>query len=226
MADSRRPRPRSGPLEARREGAIQSLERAFARGDLSMSEYDERLSLATGARNETELAVLTADVPSVEVAEAARLPAVVPAAASALPAIADDVRPRRITAIFGGSARKGGWRVPARLRVRAIFGGVELDFREAVFDHDVVEVKCLALFGGIDVTVPPNVRVEVEGHGIFGGFSGQTPRVDDTTAQQQVIRLTGAAIFGGVDVRVRVMTERIGSMRGGRHRGLPWKGDR
>ena len=111
---------------------------------------------------------------------------------------------RKLSAIFSGVQRKGPWVVPETLKVRAVFGGVELDLRNAQLTADVTEIHCRAVFGGIDITVPPNVYVEVIGTAIFGGFDQDdresTPPPDQPV---KVVRISGRAVFGGVSVRVR-----------------------
>ena len=104
-----------------------------------------------------------------------------------------------IVAIFGGSERRGAWTVPAELPVVAVFGGVELDLTGASFAAPVVELKAVAVFGGVEITVPEGLRLEVEGVGIFGGFSHQTGEEGDPGAP--LVRITGVAFFGGVDVK-------------------------
>jgi len=59
-----------------------------------------------------------------------------------------------MVAVFGGVERKGRWRVRARSQVTAVFGGVDLDLREADFDAPVVELNVQTCFGGIDLKVP------------------------------------------------------------------------
>ena len=63
----------------------------------------------------------------------------------------------------------------------------------------VVELKAVAVFGGVEITVPEGLRLEVEGVGIFGGFSHQTGEEGDPGAP--LVRITGVAFFGGVDVK-------------------------
>lgn len=56
----------------------------------------------------------------------------------------------------------------------AVFGEVKIDLRKAgiVGDQAVIDVN--ALFGGVDIRVPENWRVEMKGAGIFGAFEDKT----------------------------------------------------
>ncbi len=44
-------------------------------------------------------------------------------------------------------------------------GGIDLDFREAVFCPDVSEVNITSVMGGVAVIVPPQLNVECSGVG-------------------------------------------------------------
>ncbi|PKN57882.1 MAG: hypothetical protein CVU56_08620 [Deltaproteobacteria bacterium HGW-Deltaproteobacteria-14] len=208
LAASRVPRARKAPLEADRDRVVERLQDAFGEGDLTMSEYDERLELAERARNGLELEVVTRDLPAT-VDDPPALTPNPPAVAAAAPqgsgrALAVSPASRKLTAIFSGVQRRGPWTVPDRLDVRAVFGGVELDLRTALLTADVTEIRCHAVFGGVDITVPPNVYVEVTGSGIFGAFAQDHGEHDQPLEQPvKIVRVSGRAIFGGVNVVVR-----------------------
>jgi hypothetical protein len=78
---------------------------------------------------------------------------------------------------------------------------VVLDFRQAVLSQREVTVNITCIFGGVEVKVPPGVRVIDSGAAIFGGR--QLPQDDPVEPDAPVIRLTGTTIFGGVDVKRR-----------------------
>ena len=54
----------------------------------------------------------------------------------------------------------------------AIFGGIDLDLRGAKITSDVV-INASAVFGGIDIIVPENVKVKIKSNAIFGGVSAR-----------------------------------------------------
>lgn len=74
-----------------------------------------------------------------------------------------DSRPARSThcGIFSSAHAAGNWVVPKVVRCRCIFGGVKLDFRNAVFVHPVTTINCSAIFGGVKAIVPVGVQVEI-----------------------------------------------------------------
>jgi hypothetical protein len=102
-----------------------------------------------------------------------------------------------LVAIFSGAGRKGRWRVPRKINAVAIFGGIEIDLTEALFEHPHVQINVTAIFGGIEIRVPENVTLQQKGAGIFGGFDVQVTDSPDPTAPTVLVE--GAAVFGGVD---------------------------
>jgi predicted membrane protein len=107
----------------------------------------------------------------------------------------------KIDAIFGGSKRvvttqdfKGG-------EVVAVFGGVEMDLRQAGMTADSAILEINAIFGGVELKIPRNWTAVVQGVGIFGGYADNSFQTDvpGPDAKQLIVR--GAAVFGGVDVK-------------------------
>ncbi len=105
----------------------------------------------------------------------------------------------RMVAVFGGVERKGRWRVRARSQVTAVFGGVDLDLREADFDAPVVELNVQACFGGIDLKVPAGINVRSETVKHPRRHRGQEPRGARRGRTHLVIK--GIVLFGGVEVK-------------------------
>jgi hypothetical protein len=80
----------------------------------------------------------------------------------------------------------------------AIFGGIDLDLRNANIAGSA-RVDVFAMFGGVDVKVPPHWRVNVTGLPVFGGFDDKTnpPAYPDAP----VLDVHVVAIFGGASVK-------------------------
>ena len=80
----------------------------------------------------------------------------------------------------------------------AIFGGIDMDLREAKINDDVV-INTTSVFGGIDIFVPSNVKVVVKSNSIFGGVSNKKKNsVDD---KSKTIYINATCLFGGVDIK-------------------------
>lgn len=68
-----------------------------------------------------------------------------------------------------------------------------------IFSHEGAQLALTGIFGGISVTVPQNVRVEVTGIPIFGGWENKTRQsIDDTLP---VLKVNCLAAFGGVEIK-------------------------
>ena len=82
-------------------------------------------------------------------------------------------------------------------KLNAIFGGIDYDLSEAVITHDCT-IEAVTVFGGIDIILPKNVNVKSNAVGIFGGVENKNYTVPGAEA---TVYITGAAIFGGVDIK-------------------------
>lgn len=80
----------------------------------------------------------------------------------------------------------------------AVFGGVDIDLRDAIIDEDVV-IEATAVFGGIDIFVPPHVRVKVSSVPLFGSVGNKTMEPADINAPTVFVNAT--CMFGGVDIK-------------------------
>lgn len=80
----------------------------------------------------------------------------------------------------------------------AVFGGVELDLRNAKISSDQV-INASAIFGGIDIFVPNGVIVKVKSTPIFGGVSNKANIVKEEN--MPVIYVNAFCLFGGVDIK-------------------------
>ncbi len=199
---------------ARAEARLQA---AFEADLLSVHALESRLMAVNKARTVAEIDAVLADVPLLDEplleqpleasagASAGALAGTQAGAQTQLPAhatptaIAAEVpRSGWTLALLGGTVRKGRWRVPRRLRVVATLGGCELDFTSAELGAET-DITCVAVMGGVEIKVPPGVRVEGNGVGILGGFEQGHRGGADPGAP--VLRIGGLALMGGVEVR-------------------------
>ncbi|MBJ3812091.1 DUF1707 and DUF2154 domain-containing protein [Streptomyces flavofungini] len=190
--------------DADREKVADALREALAEGRLDMEEFGERLDAALQARTYGELAPLTRDLPSA-VAPAPKVSMVKRSEGEESDEIDWDERivggepsSSGAIAIWGGFNRKGGWTVGRLFTSFAMWGGGDIDLREARFAERDVVIRCFALMGGIQVTVPPELNVTVKGFGIMGGFSDEATGPGTPGSPRVVV--TGFALMGGVGV--------------------------
>jgi predicted membrane protein len=85
--------------------------------------------------------------------------------------------------------------------VSVAFGGVELDLRQAALAPGGVTLNLTAIFGGIEVRVPENWHVIVDGTAILGGVEDKTGTVSpDKLLPDASLRIRAVTIFGGVEI--------------------------
>ncbi|NKQ26342.1 DUF1707 SHOCT-like domain-containing protein [Streptomyces galbus] len=190
--------------DADRERVAEVLRDAVAEGRLDMTEFEERLDATYKARTYGELAPITRDLPVAGVTP----PPVVSLHKDPVPqgswtgrivGGADPGATPWAVAVMSGFERKGRWVVPRRMNCVAFWGGGELDLRQADFSAGEVEINCVAVMGGIQITVPPGVEVVVRGIGIMGGFDHREAGVPGDPGAPRVI-VTGVAFWGGVGI--------------------------
>ena len=107
------------------------------------------------------------------------------------------------SAIFGGIEKRLNSREFRGGRLQAIFGGIELDLRDADMLGNEAVIHANAIFGGIEMRVPESWFVATRGQGVFGGFSDSTrflPPADPEKPKKTLIVL-GTSLFGGVEIR-------------------------
>ncbi|HEX8455617.1 MAG TPA: DUF1707 domain-containing protein [Longimicrobium sp.] len=201
------------PLEQTRERTIAELCRGFALEHIDADQLQSRLDEAQRASTVDQLRALTADIP------AARVPEPISVAGMQL-AHPSQVSPQQtIVAVMAGATRKGAWTPSRQLNVIAVMGGAELDFREARMPPGITELNVFAWMGGVEVVVPPGVRVEMNGIALMGGFEEHSRTLDPPPPDAPVLRVGGFALMGGVEVSVRLPGESARDARQ-RHREL------
>ncbi|MFI1187682.1 DUF1707 domain-containing protein [Streptomyces californicus] len=199
--------------DAERERIAELLREAVAEGRLDMDEFDQRLETAYKARTHGELEPLVQDLPAPGSAVApVGSTAPVPQRGSAAnwPArIGGSATSTGAFAFWGGFNRKGRWTVGRMFTAFAMWGGGEIDLREANFEDRETVIRCITVMGGIHVTVPPELNVEVRGIGIMGGFGEGSNEEGEPSPDAPRVRITGFALMGGVGVdRKRTKAER------------------
>jgi hypothetical protein len=163
-----------------REQIVTSLRDAAANGRLTLEEFSERVETVYGSRTRGELEEVTRDLPA--------------------PAARSRKGPKRLTlSIFGGSERKGRWRVPRRSIVVALFGGTDLDLRQAELDSPTVTIFSFCMFGGTDFYVPEGVEVDLRGFALFGG-NDEHGVEGHLSPAAPLVRVIAFTLFGGLDV--------------------------
>lgn len=104
------------------------------------------------------------------------------------------------SAVFSGREIRVDNSVFTGADLSALFGGVDLNLKNAVIQKNVtIDVK--AVFGGIDILMPSNVRVVVDVSPILGGVENGTRTPLGADENTPTVFIKGTCLFGGVEVK-------------------------
>ncbi len=85
-----------------------------------------------------------------------------------------------------------------------IFGGIEIDLRRAHLTSPNREavIEANAAFGGIEIRIPDDWRVSLQGTAVFGAYEDKTlPTRPEPGIQAPVLIVRGGAVFGGISIQ-------------------------
>ncbi len=160
-----------GPsVETVRQRAIDVLTEHFSNDNIDLAGFERVNRCSTAVEHREILRAL----PPIESSEPAT--AVLPARGGG-PVVIDADRVWDngfLISVLGGTNRAGRW-IPARTNfVIGVLGGLSLDFWESLLGPGVTELNVLSVLGGVEIIVPPEMAVEVDGMALLGGFEHQT----------------------------------------------------
>ncbi|HWD06585.1 MAG TPA: DUF1707 domain-containing protein [Amycolatopsis sp.] len=187
--------------DADREQVAQVLHQALSEGRITVNELEERLTTVYGAKTVGELKPVTRDLPVSAPPTAALQPATTRALGAPDNRVGGHPGSNVSIGVLSGAIRKGSWVLPPQHTSVAFWGGVEIDLRSARFADKHSTITAVAVMGGIEITVPDDINVDVTGLGLMGGFlledhSGAPP----APPTAPTVTVNGLAFWGGVVV--------------------------
>ncbi|WP_327353710.1 DUF1707 SHOCT-like domain-containing protein [Streptomyces sp. NBC_01304] len=182
--------------DADRDRVAEILHQALAEGRLTAEEHSDRVDAVLAAKTLAELDPLVVDLPA---AGAGQQSAGAHSYATMPPGQVPDIPDEKLVAVFSSSTRKGRWKIGRRTHAYAVFGNVEIDLTEALFEYQHVVIKAVSVFGNVEVRVPENISLRGSGSGVFGNFEVVTLQSDDD--QAPVVHVDGFSVFGNIEAR-------------------------
>jgi len=91
------------------------------------------------------------------------------------------------------AAFKGG-------QVTAVFGGADVDFTHTGLEGGKAVIEATAIFGGINIIVPRDWKVVVDGSPILGGIE-EKHRNPPEAEVRATLYIKGTSIFGGITIK-------------------------
>jgi hypothetical protein len=183
--------------DADRDQVANLLSTAYAEGRLTRKEHEERIEQLMAAKTFDDLIPITRDLVVIGTPNPVATPQ--PTNRFTIDTTAQNPDTDKMIAIFGGVTRSGRWRVRKRTHALTLFGGMDLDLRDAIFEAPVVEISGFWCFGGLDIKVPEGIEVRDQTAGIFGGTD--VCDVGEPAPGAPTLVIKGATLFGGVSVR-------------------------
>lgn len=80
-----------------------------------------------------------------------------------------------------------------------LFGGTEVDLRNAHPVEGGAAIDVVCAFGGVDFLVPEGWRVVIRGIPLFGGWANKTRR-ESLSADAPLLSIEALVAFGGLEV--------------------------
>ncbi|WP_330288032.1 DUF1707 SHOCT-like domain-containing protein [Streptomyces sp. NBC_00576] len=193
--------------DADRDRIADLLREALAEGRLTPDEHAERVEGVLSAKTVGELEVFVRDLPAGHQpyqSYQSRAPrdagwAYTPAPNRPTPGAIPLDPDENVVAVFSAAVRKGRWRAGRRMHAYAIFGSVEIDLSEAIFEYQQVVIKAISVFGNVEIRVPENVSLRGTGGGVLGNFEVST--LDSGDPDAPVVYVDGLAILGNVEAK-------------------------
>ena len=179
--------------DADRDRVADMLREALAEGRLTADEHAERVEGVLAAKTVGELDVFVRDLPAAHRDRGPVAPAPHRPTPGAIPLEPDE----NVVAVFSSAVRKGRRRANRRIHVYAVFGSIEIDLSEAVFEYQQVVIKAVSVFGSVEVRVPENVSLRGTGGGVLGNFEVHT--LDSSEPDAPVVYVDGWAVLGDVE---------------------------
>jgi predicted membrane protein len=104
-----------------------------------------------------------------------------------------------ISQIFSGSVRKIESRSFKGGKADVVFGSAEIDLRAAGLAGGRATLVLSAVFGSIEVFVPRDWQVVLEGTPVLGSIESRKKAAD--VAPTQTLEIKGSAVFGSIEVK-------------------------
>jgi hypothetical protein len=108
--------------------------------------------------------------------------------------------------VLGDTERRWRWTVARRSTAVALLGACRLDLRGAKFSAPVTTITAVAVAGGIDVVVPPGVRVELSLYGLLCDAANLMPE-QDLPPDAPLVRVRLFGVLSGVETKPKFRFE-------------------
>ena len=193
------------PIEQVREEVIDALIFNYSHGVISAEAFERRLDKAMESTNHQEIMALKADL-TLEADE--KYSAQKQSDLNINYAHANTINELNLNNILSSNGRSGNWQVPSEINVLDVLGSTTLDFSDAVFHSQTVNVNLNCVLGSVTLYIPQGVNVICEAFCILGSIENKAPSI--ANRQAPTIHVKGKVWLGSVEVEIkRTMKEKF-----------------
>ncbi|WP_088331875.1 LiaF domain-containing protein [Lacimicrobium sp. SS2-24] len=186
------------PFEQVKEQAIDQLIMNYSHGVLSAEAFERRLDIATEATDHQQLVDVVADLslqPDSQYQQQRER------SFSPRYQAGEDKQNENIISVLSSNQHSGQWLVPAEITVVNILGSVELDFSEAIFQHQHIVIRVNNWVGSLSILVPEEINVVSNMFNIIGSSENRAPSMSGRQAPKIVIE--GYSVLGSLEVSLK-----------------------
>ena len=112
------------------------------------------------------------------------------------------------TTFMSSVTREGEWVMPRVFRALTVMGNATIDLTQVRIAPGISEIDARAIMGEIKIIVPHNLRVECTGQPLLGNFHVKRSAVLMPVPDAPLVRITGIAFMGSVEIKVIDPNER------------------
>lgn len=106
------------------------------------------------------------------------------------------------TAILSGKEINFSREVFDGAMLSCVLGSIDLNLSEAILYRDAV-IEARAFLGGIEITVPKNVRVAVKSAPLLGGVDNHVKRDTPLPPDALTIYINASCVLGGIEIKTK-----------------------
>ncbi|KPH65120.1 hypothetical protein AMS58_07480 [Pseudoalteromonas porphyrae] len=186
------------PIEQVREQVIDQLIYNYSHAVISAEAFERRLDQAMEATNNQTLIDLVSDL---ELKADSSYQSEKRAQFSPNYSNNTSDEGLHLRSILGSNERSGQWVVPKVIHLTNLLGSIELDFTDAIFQHQHITIHVNCLLGSDEIYVPEHVNVVSKIFSVVGSVENKS--VSLNKHQGPTITIEGKVVLGSVEIKIK-----------------------
>jgi len=106
-----------------------------------------------------------------------------------------------ITTVFAGANEKIHSNNFVGGSCTTIFGGATIDLRNSQITPNGASLELTAVFGGVELIVPDDIRIQTVGTPILGALDNKSRTAQDINEIVPLLKINYFVMFGGIDIK-------------------------